>query len=113
MCAIHLTRIVPANDGHDTSVTFAGTWARNWLGPLLSNPNFNIARTLVLLTFDEGNTVGTNQVYAALLGSAVSSSRVGTTNGTKYNHYSSIKTVEQNWGLGSLGTGEVGAAAFF
>jgi hypothetical protein len=94
-------------------VTTAGKWARNWLAPLLSNPNFNIARTLIILTFDEGTTSGTNQVYAALLGSAVPSSNVGTTNGTKYNHYSLTKTVEQNWGLGNLGANDVNAAAFF
>jgi acid phosphatase len=38
---------------------------------------------------------------------------VGTKDGTKYNHYSLIKTVEKNWGLGNLGAGDVGAAAFF
>jgi hypothetical protein len=102
-----------ANDGHDTSVSFAGKWARNWLAPLLANYNFSIARTLVLLTFDEGSTTGTNQIYSALLGSAIPSSKVGTINGTKYNHYSSLKTIEQNWNLGSLGTGDVSAAAFF
>jgi len=104
---------LPANDGHDSSVTTAGNWARNWLTPLLSNPNFNSARTLIILTFDEGTTTGTNQVYAALLGSAVPSAEVGTTNGTKYNHYSLTKTVERNWNLGNLGQNDVGASAFF
>ena len=66
------------NDGHDTSVTTAGRWARNWLAPLLSNSYFNGGRTLIVLTFDEGKTSGTNQVYAALLGSAVPAARVGT-----------------------------------
>jgi hypothetical protein len=105
----------PANDGHDSSVTVAGRWARNWLTPLLSNANFNAARTLVVLTFDEGSTTGTNQIYAVLLGSAVSGATglVGTTNSTRYNHYSLLSTVEQNWGLGNLGQGDVGASAFF
>jgi hypothetical protein len=102
-----------ANDGHDTSVTTAGKWARNWLTPLLSNSNFNTARTLIILTFDEGTTTGTNQVYAALMGGAVPSAKVGTKDATKYNHYSLLKTVERNWGLGDLGGGDVGAAAFF
>ncbi|KAB5585007.1 phosphoesterase family-domain-containing protein [Coniochaeta sp. 2T2.1] len=101
------------NDGHDTSVTTAGKWTRNWLTPLLSNPNFNIARTLIILTFDEGTTFGTNQVYAALLGSAIPSASVGTKNGTKYNHYSLTKTVERNWNLGNLGQNDVGASVFF
>lgn len=38
-----------ANDGHDTSVTTAGKWARSFLTPLLSNSNF-MQKTLVLLS---------------------------------------------------------------
>ncbi|KAI8952971.1 phosphoesterase family-domain-containing protein [Xylaria longipes] len=102
------------NDGHDTSVTVAGNWARNFLEPLLSNKNFNTDRTLIVLTFDESeNYLGSNQVYAALLGSAVPSSKVGTTDSTKYNHYSLTKTVEDNWALGNLGQNDVGAVSFF
>lgn len=101
------------DDGHDTSVTVAGQWARNWLTPLLSNSNFNIDRTLIILTFDESSLTGTNQIYAALLGSAIPSDLVGTTNDTSYNHYSLTKTAERNWGLGDLGENDVGANAFF
>ncbi|KAK3900461.1 phosphoesterase family-domain-containing protein [Staphylotrichum tortipilum] len=101
------------NDGHDSSIAVAGKWARGWLTPLLANPNFNINRTLVVLTFDEGTTSGTNQVYSVLLGSAVPAAKVGTTNNTFYNHYSLTKTAELNWGLGSLGQNDVSASAFF
>ncbi|KAK3367918.1 phosphoesterase family-domain-containing protein [Podospora didyma] len=101
------------NDGHDTSVTTAGSWARNWLTPLLANPSFNIARTLIILTFDEGTTTGTNQIYAVLLGSAVPTSLRGTTNSTRYTHYSLLKTVERNWGLTAIGTNDAAANAFF
>ena len=41
--------ISAANDGHDTSVTTAATWARSFLTPLLSNSNF-LNNTLVLLS---------------------------------------------------------------
>ncbi|KAK3984562.1 phosphoesterase family-domain-containing protein [Cladorrhinum sp. PSN332] len=101
------------NSGHDTSVTFAGKWARNFIVPLLSNSNFNVPRTLVMLTFDEGSTSGTNQVYAVLLGSAITAAKKGTTNSTQYGHYSVIKTVEDNWSLGNLGQNDVGERAFF
>lgn len=37
------------SDGHDTSVTTAGTWTRNFLEPLLSNKHF-MDNTLVLVT---------------------------------------------------------------
>ncbi len=101
------------NDAHDSSITVAGKWARGWLTPLLANANFNIARTLVILTFDEGTTSGTNQIYAVLLGSAVPAAKVGTTNSTSYNHYSLTKTAELNWDLGNLGLNDVSANAFF
>ncbi|KAI0453004.1 phosphoesterase family-domain-containing protein [Xylaria acuta] len=102
------------NDGHDTSVTVAGKWARNFLEPLLSNKNFNKDRTLIVLTFDESeNYLGPNKVFTVLLGNAVPSSKVGTTDSTKYNHYSLTKTVEDNWALGNLGQNDVSAVPFF
>jgi len=43
------------DDGHDTDVTFAATWARGFLTPLLNNSYF-MNNTLVVLTFDEDET---------------------------------------------------------
>lgn len=40
---------ISADDGHDSSVTTAGKWARSFLTPLLSNTNF-MQNTLVLLS---------------------------------------------------------------
>jgi hypothetical protein len=102
-----------ANDGHDTSVTVAGAWARSFLTPLLSNSNF-MRNTLVLLTFDETESyTSNNQVYSILLGDAVPSNLVGTTNNTAFNHYSQMATVEKNWNLGNLGLGDSTATSFF
>ncbi|KAI0878654.1 phosphoesterase family-domain-containing protein [Hypoxylon argillaceum] len=102
------------NDGHDTSVTVAGNWARKFLDPLLSNANFNKGRTLIVLTFDESeNYLAANRVFTVLLGNAVPSSKIGTTDATQYNHYSLLKTVENNWGLGNLGQNDVNAVPFF
>ncbi|CZR64177.1 related to phosphate-repressible acid phosphatase precursor [Phialocephala subalpina] len=101
------------NDGHDTSVTTAGNWARSFLTPLLSNSNF-MQKTLVLLTFDETESyTSNNQVYSILLGDAIPASLRGTTNGTAFNHYSQMATVEKNWGLGNLSLGDATAASFF
>ncbi|TVY50119.1 Acid phosphatase [Lachnellula occidentalis] len=101
------------NDGHDTSVTTAGKWIKSFLSPLLSNSNF-MNNTLVLLTFDETEVQsGVNRVFSVLLGDAIPASAQGTTDGTAYNHYSQMATVEKNWGLGDLGLGDASAAAFF
>ncbi|ORY61581.1 phosphoesterase family-domain-containing protein [Pseudomassariella vexata] len=97
------------NDGHDSSVTVAGTWARTFLEPLLDNPNFNTDRTLVVLTFDEcENYFAENRVFTVLLGGVVEG-KEGTTNSTKFNHYSLSKTAEDNWNLGNLGENDVDA----
>jgi acid phosphatase len=100
------------SDGHDTSVTVAGQWTRQFLDPLLTNKNF-MNNTLVLITFDENHTYAKqNRVVAILLGDAVPSSYVGTTDATFYDHYSEISTVQANWGLHTLGRWDVGANVF-
>lgn len=100
------------NDGHDSSVTTAGSWATSFLTPLLQNPNFN-QNTLVLLTFDEVETYSQrNNVFAVLLGDAVPANLVGTTDDSFYSHYSETSTVEANWGLHTLGRWDVGANVF-
>ncbi len=95
-------------------MTVAGKWARNFIDPLLSNSKFNKDRTLIILTFDESESyLAENRVFSVLLGSAVPSSKVGTTDSTRYNHYSLTKTVEDNWALGDLGQNDVSAVPFF
>ncbi|KAI9743500.1 MAG: hypothetical protein M1818_002813 [Claussenomyces sp. TS43310] len=100
------------DDGHDSSVTTAGTWLRWFLDPLLTNPNF-MNNTLVLLTFDENeNYAIRNNVFSVLLGDALPASLVGQSDTTYYNHYSEIATVEANWNLSTLGRWDVGANVF-
>jgi hypothetical protein len=73
-------------------------------------PNSRLPQgTLVVVTFDEADFEaaydpkdgyqGPNQIYTVLLGDMIQPGRE--TGG--YNHYSLLKTVEKNWGLGSLG----------
>ncbi|KAI1124755.1 acid phosphatase phoa [Nemania abortiva] len=100
------------SDGHDTDVTVAGTWTRTFLEPLLNDKRF-MQNTLVLITFDENETYSIqNKVLGILLGDAVPSHLVGTTDDHYYNHYSEIATVSANWGLHTLGRWDVGANVF-
>jgi hypothetical protein len=69
-------------------------------------------RTLVVVTFDESDFEaafdagdkytydGPNQIYTVLLGDVV---RAGTREAEGYNHYSLLRTIEENFGLGTLG----------
>jgi len=100
------------SDGHDTDVTTAGKWTRDFLEPLLTDSKF-MKRTLVLITFDENHTyTEQNRVLGILLGDAVPQNLVGTTDTAYYNHYSEISTVQSNWGLDTLGRWDVGANVF-
>jgi acid phosphatase len=93
-------------------VTVAGTWTRKFLEPLLTNKHF-MNNTLVLVTFDENHTyTKQNRIVGILLGDAVPSSLVGTTDNTYYNHYSEIATAQANWDLHTLGRWDVGANVF-
>ena len=79
-------------------------------------------RTLVVVTFDEadyesdyskaqGNASaydGPNQIYTVLLGDGLTPG----TNGTGYNHYSLLKTIERNFGLGTLGKNDAACNSF-
>ncbi|CAG8974107.1 hypothetical protein HYALB_00002742 [Hymenoscyphus albidus] len=101
------------NDGHDSSITVAGAWAKGFLEPLLKNKNF-LNNTLVLLTFDEAeNYFARNRVFSVLLGDAVPKELHGTTDDHAYSHYSIMSTVENNWNLGTLGKRDRNAATFF
>ncbi|KAI8903735.1 phosphoesterase family-domain-containing protein [Gorgonomyces haynaldii] len=95
------------NDGHDTSVTYASKWLKDFLEPLLSNSLFN--DTLFVVTFDEDAYGGNNRVLTVLLGAGV---QPGTTDATNYNHYSQLATVEKQFGLGNLGQNDATATPF-
>lgn len=100
------------SDGHDSSVTVAGAWTRNFLEPLLSDSRF-MNNTLVLVTFDENSSYAIqNRVLALLLGDAVPEELRGTSDPAFYTHYSELATVQANWGLDTLGRWDVGANVF-
>jgi acid phosphatase len=100
------------DDAHDTNVTFAGNWEKNFLTPLLNNTYF-MNNSLILLTFDEDETytVG-NKIFSILIGGAIPDNLKGTSDDTFYNHYSTISTVAVNWGLPSLGRWDCEANVF-
>jgi acid phosphatase len=68
---------------------------------------------ILKVTFDENHSYAQqNRVVAILLGDAIPTNLVGTTDSAYYNHYSEIATVQANWGLDTLGRWDVGANVF-
>lgn len=97
------------NDGHDTGVAYAATWLEQFLEPKLAEPAFADG-TLVVVTFDEASGASRdNHIYTALVGPVV---RAGTVDPTHYTHYSLLRTIEDNFDLGSLGRNDQDAAPF-
>lgn len=95
------------NDGHDTTVPYSANWIRSFVAPLLTNPVF-VNKTLIVITFDENESYNIkNNVLTLLLGDVIPVSLRGTTDNTFYTHYSLISTIQNNWGLYSLGRGDV------
>jgi acid phosphatase len=89
------------NDGHDTTLDYAADWLERFLEPKLANPQFMADDMLVVVTFDENDYVlEDNLVWTGLIGSGV---KAGELDDTPYNHYDLLRTIEDNWSLGSLG----------
>ncbi|ORY33211.1 hypothetical protein BCR33DRAFT_520845 [Rhizoclosmatium globosum] len=91
------------NDGHDTGVPYSSAWLKEFLEPKLANPVY--ANTLFHITYDEdGYDTLTNNIYSLFLGKGILAK--GVVDNTWYTHYSALATVEELFGLGSLGKGD-------
>ena len=94
------------NDGHNTSAANASQWFSDNFGGILNNSTF-MKDTLMVITFDESDSLlGKNQIYTVLYGSNVNP---GTTNSSPVNHFSILKMIEDQFGLGNLGQGDATA----
>ncbi len=92
------------NDGHDTGLAYSSKWLKDFLEPLRKDKTF-MKGTLIVVTFDEARNDSNNHIYTVLLGDMV---KPGEYN-ENYNHYSILRTIEDNFGLGTLADGDGGA----
>ncbi len=99
---------IPDNDhnGHDTGVASADRYLERTLGPLLEDRRFT-AGLLLVVTFDEDDKKHDNHIYTALWGDGVAA---GSKPATPYTHYSLLRTIEDQLGLGRLGREDEKAA---
>eukprot|EP01125_Pyxidicula_operculata_P012321 TRINITY_DN4043_c0_g1_i2.p1 TRINITY_DN4043_c0_g1~~TRINITY_DN4043_c0_g1_i2.p1 ORF type:complete len:269 (-),score=40.87 TRINITY_DN4043_c0_g1_i2:1021-1827(-) len=95
------------DDGHDTGLAYAGRFLSSFLTPRL--PKFP-PKTLIVITWDEDDNLHNNHIYTVLLGSTI---KPGTRVATQHNHYSLLRTVEDNWSLGTLGRNDTTATPYF
>lgn len=104
-----LTLYIPdqQNNGHDSSLEFVSNWLKGFLEPILSSPK--LARTLVVITYDESSNFGQQKLYTVALGANVSR---GSTVTAATNHYGLLRTIEDNFSLGTLGKKDLQSSAF-
>jgi hypothetical protein len=90
-----------ANDGHNTNPSFSARWFESTFGPILKNQNL-MKDTLIIATFDEaeGVVLTHNKIYTAMIGANVIP---GSVVSSAANHYSILRMIEDNFGLGNLG----------
>ena len=104
-------------DGRAPLIEQSAEWLKNDLfGPLnFPGPSSKLPpNTLVVVTYDESDFEhsmysGPNQIYTVLLGDVV---EPGTVDEEPRNHYSLIRTIEENFELGSLGKNDTDANWF-
>lgn len=101
------------------SITIGNTYLSKLVPLILNSKTFTTTRSALFITFDEGNTFcplngsGEDCVYASWSGPAART-MFGSAN--LYNHFSFTKTIETNWSLATLATGDGSAnpmAEFF
>src|SRR5438309_8136142 len=90
---------------HDNSVSSGDSWLQSWVPGLLSAMTGKKAALFIM--YDEGYA-NPPLIYAGFSGPAT---KTAYKSSVPYNHYSLLKLLEDVWGGGSLGQGDVGAAS--
>jgi hypothetical protein len=90
------------HDGHDTGMKVSGAWVKKFLDD--SFPEKLRKGTLVVVTFDESGGNSDNRIFTLLLGDMVKPANQQDPKalGKLYNHYSLLRTIEDNFGLEPL-----------
>jgi phospholipase C len=106
--APNLSFVTPdlCNDAHDCSLATGDAWLSQQVPALTSSAAFAGSRSLLVVTFDEGEG-RSDRVLTVLAGVGVKS---GFRSDKTYDHYSLLRTIEDNWGLAPLAAGD-GAAS--
>lgn len=93
------------SNGHNTGVVYADCTMAKTFGPLLEDKRFTEG-TLFIMTFDEGTRRRGNLIYTVLWGDSVVPHY---RSDTRYTHYSLLRTIEDAFGLGTLGKNDAEA----
>lgn len=90
-----------AGNGSPASVQVQDGWLQRTLQPLFASPAWTQQRSLLILTWDESSSGGTNHVGTLLYGSP-GTTGVGALSTASYNHFSIARTIEAALGLPAM-----------
>ncbi len=94
------------NDMHSCPVATGDAWLAREVPLILASPAFTTQRSLLVVTFDEGDS-GDNTVACVFAGPAA---RAGAASAVPYTHYSLLRTIEDAFRLPTLNAGDAAAS---
>jgi phospholipase C len=93
------------SDMHDCSVATGDAWLAATVPGILRSPAFTQQRSLLVVTFDEGDS--SDNVVACIFAGSAAALHVNSS--TPYTHYSLLRTIESAWSLAPLTANDANA----
>jgi hypothetical protein len=90
-----------SGNGSATSLKTQDGWLKQTLAPVLASPAWTTQKSLLVVTWDEDSTEAGNHIATIVLGSQ-GTVPAGTTSATRYDHYSTGRTIEAALGLPAM-----------
>ena len=90
-----------SGNGSATSLQVQDSWIKQTVAPILTSPAWTTQKSLLIVTWDEDETEPGNHVANIVLGSQ-GTVPAGTISNSRYDQYSTGRTIEQALGIGAL-----------
>jgi len=87
------------HDMHDCSIAQGDSWLSREVPLILTSPAFKQQQSLLIITWDEGEESGSNQIPTLFIGDMV---KPGFVTQAHYTHYSLLHTIESLWKMPPL-----------
>jgi hypothetical protein len=87
-----------SGNGSATSLKTQDTWLQQTLAPIMASPAWTTQKSLLIVTWDEDSSEPDNHV-AAIIDGSQGTVPAGTVSQTRYDHYSTGRTIEAALGL--------------
>ena len=90
-----------SGNGSATSLQVQDSWIKQTVAPILTSPAWTTQKSLLVITWDEDETEPDNHVATIVLGSQ-GTVPAGTVSNSRYDHYSTGRTIEQALGIAPI-----------